>query len=318
MAEGIAAVIIGRNEGERLKRCLASVVGRVDLVIYVDSGSTDGSREAAHALGAEVIELDLTRPFTAARARNAGFHRAMARETPPTFIQFIDGDCELRDGWLEAAADFLEAHPKAAVAAGRLRERFPEASVYNRLCDREWDTPLGEVAACGGIAMMRADAFAAAGGFDEGLIAGEEPELCLRLRRAGWQIWRLSDEMAWHDAAMTRFGQWWRRATRAGHTYVEGWVMHGAAPERHGVVETRRALAWGLVLPLTIGIGTAIHPATLVLVLAYPAQIIRLARREGLPWAFFNTLAKFAETRGIISYGLDRLRGINPRLIEYK
>ncbi|MEM9736625.1 MAG: glycosyltransferase, partial [Pseudomonadota bacterium] len=109
MAEGIAAVIIGRNEGERLERCLASVVGRVDLVIYVDSGSTDGSREVARAQGAEVIELDLTRPFTAARARNAGFHRAMARETAPTLIQFIDGDCELRDGWLEAAADFLKA-----------------------------------------------------------------------------------------------------------------------------------------------------------------------------------------------------------------
>lgn len=194
-APAIAAVVIGRNEGERLIRCLRSLQGQVQQLIYVDSGSTDGSAAAARDLGAEVVDLDLSRPFTAARARNAGL---AALSSGIELVQFADGDCELDPGWIGAAADFMQTHPRAAAVCGRRRERFPEASVYNRLCDAEWNTPVGEATACGGDAMMRVAAVYTAGGYREGLIAGEEPELCLRLRRAGWQVWRLDAEMTLH------------------------------------------------------------------------------------------------------------------------
>jgi GT2 family glycosyltransferase len=171
--------------------------------VYVDSGSTDGSAAAAERLGAFVINLDLTRPFTAARARNEGFTALKALKPDIRFAQFIDGDCMLAQGWLDAAIAFMKQRNDVAVVSGRLRERRPTASVYNQLCDFEWDTPIGEAVACGGNALVRADAFEAAGGFKPQMIAGEEPELCLRLRERGWRIWRLEAEMGLHDAAMT-------------------------------------------------------------------------------------------------------------------
>ncbi|WP_245866511.1 glycosyltransferase family 2 protein, partial [Oceaniglobus roseus] len=299
----VAAVVIGRNEGARLLACLDSLAGRVVRIVYVDSGSTDGSAGAARARGAEVVDLDLSQPFTAARARNAGLARLDPADTP--LVQLLDGDCALRDGWLDRATAFLDARPEVAVVCGRRRERFPGASVYNRLCDAEWDTPVGAATACGGDALVRLAALRAVGGFDDTLIAGEEPDLCLRLRRAGWTVWRLDAEMTWHDAAIHRLGQWWKRSRRAGHAFAEGAARHGAGPERHWVRESRRALAWGCALPLAALAAALVSPLGLLLLLAYPAQILRLARRGGFTrhaWqaAALSVLGKFAEAQGAL------------------
>jgi GT2 family glycosyltransferase len=325
MAEGtrIAVVVIGRNEGDRLLGCLASVPSLVTRVIYVDSGSTDGSVAAAQAAGADIVQLDTAVPFTAARARNAGF-AALADGTRVDLVQFVDGDCEIQPGWIAAARDFLVQIPQAAVVCGRRRERHPDASVYNRLCDTEWDTPVGNTLACGGDAMMRATVLDGVCGFDPTLIAGEEPELCLRIRKAGWQVWRIDHEMTLHDAAMTRFGQWWKRARRSGHASAEGAAMHGRTPERHGVATMRRALMWGIALPLVVLLGALITPWALLLLLAYPAQVVRLARRGGMArrqsWedAFFLTLGKFPEALGALEYGWRRITAQKMTLIEYK
>jgi len=314
----IAAVVIGRNEGVRLERCLASLQGCVAPVIYVDSGSTDGSVAAARATGAEVIELDMNIPFTAARARNAGLAYLAAYEEAE-FVQVIDGDCELQPDWTDKAVRFMAARDDAAMVAGRLRERFADATVWNRLADAEWDTPVGEVAAAGGIAVLRRAAVAEVGGYRESLIAGEEPELCLRLRRAGWTIWRLDAEMAWHDIAMTRLSQWWRRMRRHGHAIAEGAFMHGSGPEAYCIRETRRALIWGAVLPLVTVLGLFISPVALLLLLAWPLQVLRLLLR-GEPWAraFFLTLGKLPEAQGILRFYYLRLRRAAPQIIEYK
>ncbi len=316
----LAAVVIGRNEGARLAACLDSLAAEgLTRVIYVDSGSTDGSPALAATRGARVVALDMAQPFTAARARNAGL--AALTDAPPHYVQLIDGDCTLAPGWLDAAAAFLDANPAVAIVAGRRRERAPDLSPYNRLCDREWNTPIGEATACGGDALVRPNALQQVGGFDPTLIAGEEPDLCLRLRRAGWRIWRIDAEMALHDAAMTRFSQFWTRARRAGHAYAEGAARYGAAPERHFVRETRRALIWGLGLPAFTVLATLIAgPVGLALLAAYPLQVARLARRDGLSrpaWeaAALLTIAKFAETQGILGYHLRRRPA---RLIEYK
>lgn len=315
----IAAVAIGRNEGERLVRCLDSLrAAGLRRIVYVDSGSTDDSVAQALARGATVVRLDLATPFTAARARNAGV-AALAGDQPD-YVQFIDGDCVLNPGWLGQAARFLDQTPQAAVACGRLREIAPEASLYNRMIDHEWNTPVGQTKACGGIALIRTGPFHAAGGFNPGLIAGEEPELCLRLRRAGWQIWRLDAEMALHDAAMHRFGQWWRRTRRAGYSYALGAALHGRTAERHNMAQTRRALIWGLGIPLAAILGAAlIHPWLLGLLLAWPLQAVRLWRRDGDPVrAAFVTLGKLPEALGVLEFWLGRMTGRDGRLIEYK
>ncbi|MDO8883783.1 MAG: glycosyltransferase [Pseudotabrizicola sp.] len=312
----VDAVVIGRNEGDRLVACLSALRGRVRRVVYVDSGSTDASVAVAQGLGAKVIILDMDRPFTAARARNAGL-LALA-ETPPTFVQFVDGDCVLDPGWLPAAIEAFSLHPTAVVVCGRRRERFPEASAYNAMADREWNTPVGEAKACGGDALMRFAPVLAAGGYRDDLIAGEEPELCLRLRRAGGTVWRIDAEMTLHDAALVRFGQWWKRMVRSGHAFAEGAELHGAGPERHWVVENRRALKWGVAGPLIVIIAGLFHPAGWALALAYPAQVLRLSRRGGWTWALLTVAGRFAEATGALGFYLGQAFGRRRKLIEYK
>jgi glycosyltransferase involved in cell wall biosynthesis len=311
----VDAVIIGRNEGARLVACLQSVAGQVRQMVYVDSGSTDGSVGAAQATGAMVVPLDPAQPFTAARARNAG----LARLTGAEFALFIDGDCVLQPGFVGAALAAFQDHPAAVVVCGRRREMHPDASVYNRLCDAEWNTPIGPARACGGDALIRVAPLQAAGGYRASLIAGEEPELCLRLRARGGQVWRIDADMTRHDAGLLRFGQWWRRSLRAGHAYAEGAFLHGAGPERHWVAETRRALAWGLGLPVvTIAAGLA-HPAGWLLGLAYPAQVGRLALRDrDAKGAVLSVIGKFAESLGILRFHAGRLAGRRRGLIEYR
>lgn len=317
----ISAIVIGRNEGARLVACLDSLGqgAALDRIVYVDSGSTDGSVAAATAAGAQVVILETEQSFTAARARNAGI-AALGQDGPvPELVQFVDGDCQLDPAWITKAVDFLTQTPKAAVVCGRRRERFPEASVYNRLCDAEWDTPIGEAKACGGDALIRWEALQDVGGYNAALIAGEEPEMCLRLRRAGWQIWRINAAMTLHDAAMTRFGQFWKRARRSGFARAEGAAMYGRAPERHGVLEKRRALIWGLALPVGILLVAVLFgPWWLLALGVYPAQVIRLSRRIGFERALFLTLGKFAETAGILEYHWRQRKGGSAKLIEYK
>ncbi|MGB5958046.1 glycosyltransferase family 2 protein [Pseudomonas sp.] len=325
MATVIGVVVIGRNEGSRLERCLRSLLQEADKVMYVDSGSTDGSLQLARSLGVEVLALDMGVPFTAARARNEGF-AALQRLLPSMrLVQFVDGDCEVDTGWLATAQAFLADQPQVAVVCGRRRERFPQRSVYNLLCDLEWDTPIGEAKACGGDALMRVDAFVAVGGFRPDLIAGEEPELCVRLRANGWKVWRLDAEMTLHDAAMTRFSQWWRRSLRAGHAYAEGAYLHGRAPERHWLRESRRAWLWGLGIPVaTVAACLLLGGWGLLLLLIYPLQAIRLARRGGKStrenWlqAVFLVLGKFPEMLGQLKFLWHRFATGKSALIEYK
>ncbi len=324
----LGVVAIGRNEGARLERCLASVVGRAAATVYVDSGSTDTSVELARRLGADVVALDLTTPFTAARARNEGFARLVQILPDVELVQFVDGDCEVDAAWLPTGAAALAAEAEPAVVCGRRRERNPGATVFNRLCDLEWDTPVGEAAACGGDALIRVAAFREVGGFDATLIAGEEPELCVRLRGRGWKIRRLPVEMTLHDAARTRFGQWWRRAVRAGHAYAEGAALHGDPPERHWVREVRSNWLWGVAVPL-VAVGLA-WPTTGWSLLLFAGFVVLAWRvwqhgrrrawpaADALAYALFAVLGKFPMAVGQLQFVVSRALGRQSRLIEYK
>lgn len=325
LAKAFGVVAIGRNEGDRLRRCLESALAANPAVVYVDSGSQDDSVNMARALGVEVVELDMSVPFTAARARNEGYARLCKVVNDLEYVQFVDGDCEIVPGWLEKAQAFLEEHEEIAVVCGRCRERYPQQSIYNMLCDIERDTPVGLAKACGGDAMMRADAFDAVDGFRSDLIAGEEPELCVRLRQQGWRIWRLDAEMTLHDAAMLRFSQWWKRSVRGGFAFAQGAFLHGKPPERHWVKETRRAVFWGIGYPAVVACALLIWGSVAVgLLLAYPLQMLRLALRNEHPnsvkWvvALFMVLVKFPEAGGVAKFHFGRIFRKESSLIEYK
>ena len=325
----IGVVVIGRNEGNRLYHCLLSVVGEGITIVYVDSGSTDGSVALARSLSVHVVDLDLSIPFTAARARNAGFEYVLQVEPNIEFVQFIDGDCLLVEGWLERAVVELVSQPYVVVVCGRRREEFPANSIYNRLCDIEWDTPVGEAKACGGDAIMRISALKQASGFNPTLIAGEEPELCVRLRQAGGKILRINAEMTMHDAQITRFGQWWKRSLRGGHAYAEGSWLHGRSPEQHCVKESRSIWFWGLLLPL---VAIATTPLTfgvsiLLVLTAYVLLIYKVYKNtlqrgfqseDALLYSLFCVLGKFPQVQGQIQFHISRLLKRQRTLVEYK
>ncbi len=325
----VAVVVIGRNEGARLARCLGSLAGRGAEVVYVDSGSSDGSPELARRLGARVLPLDPARPFTAARGRNEGFALALRLDPPPELVQFVDGDCEVAPGWLERAARALDEAPGLAAVAGRIHEVEADRSIYNRLTELGWQQDLpGEVDYTGGNAMLRVRAFAEVGGFSETLIAGEEPELCLRLRRRGWRIRLLDHEMVLHDVAMLRFGQWWRRTRRTGWAYAEGAWLHGRGPERHWVKKALSVAFWGLAVPLAAAaLAWPTRGWSLLLLLGWPLlgwRVWRHARRRGTPagqarlLAAFTVLGKLAQATGELQFAAARLRRRGGRVVDWR
>lgn len=325
----VGIVAIGRNEGDRLKRCLESSVAQTDQVVYVDSGSTDDSVAFAESIGVEVVNLDTSIPFTAARARNEGIARLVERWNDVEFVHVLDGDCEFQEGWIQIAYDFICAHEKVAVVCGRRRERHPEDSKYNRMCDLEWDTPIGQARSCGGDALFLLKAFDEVGGYNPSVIAGEEPELCVRLRGKGYTVHRLDHEMTLHDASMTRFSQYWKRAKRAGHAYAQGADMHGAPPERHNVKQTRSAIVWGLIFPIvaialawwTLGISIVVY----ILMVCLQGWRIRSgqlkigrSKADASLLGFYIMIAKHAQASGVVLYWYRKLLKKQATLIEYK
>lgn len=332
--EGLGIVAIGRNEGERLRLCLQSIRGLECPTIYVDSNSSDGSVRLARELGVSVLELDPSMPCSAARARQEGF-RALLNEHPELeFVFFVDGDCQVEARWPVKAVEYLAEHDEVAAVCGRRREQRPELSVYNRLCDLEWDTPIGEAAAVGGDAVYRVAAYKEAGGFDPTVPAGEEPELCKRIRDRGWKIWRLDAEMTCHDAAMTRFGQWWMRQIRTGYA--------GHDVERRfgiGIFDRiiKSAWFWGgcfpllaLVVAMVLSVLTTWTWAWSVLTIAavvFCLQMLRIGWRKkketgswwvGLEFGFFTMAAKLPILLGVLRQIFESFRGKQARIVEYK
>lgn len=317
--DDVGVVVIGRNEGPRLLQCLRSVEEFRSRAVYVDSGSSDDSTAIARAHGFSVVSLDPGPPFTAARARNAGLAYLLESYRGLRFVQFLDGDCLLQTNWILIGTDFLERDPQIAVVFGRRRELYPERSTFNALCDDEWDGAAGEVRECGGDILARVDALRMAGGYCEHLIAGEEPEMCVRLRALGLRIWRLSEEMSLHDANLLTLRQWWRRTARAGHAYMQVYLIHRTS--RHTIWGRNliRAFFWSMLLPATATATIFIHPGIAAIGFVYPLQLIRLKRRQK-SWAqaLYSLLGKFAEAQGALHFLGRRMAGERPILIEYK
>lgn len=322
-------VVIGRNEGERLTFCLKSAAASRCRVVYVDSGSTDDSVEIARQLGALVVELPASAPFTAARARNAGFAALTASDPEVELVQFVDGDCELDPEWISHAASHLTLNGRTAAVCGRRRERNRDASPYHRVIDLEWDTPVGFAEEFGGDVMLRAEVFQAVGGYDSSLIAGEDPDLARRIRAAGWAVARLPHEMTLHDAGISRFSQWWRRSVRSGYAYAEAAWRHRRSLDRYRLRETLSMLGWGLALPALAALfAPATHGLSLVTYVALLAALslriwIRRVARGNSPadaalYAAACLTGKFAGSWGAVRFAATRAMQRGGGIIEYK
>ncbi len=323
-------VVIGRNEGERLKAGLHAIAKLCpdSPVVYVDSGSTDDSVAFVTSIGMRVVELDLSIPFTAARARNAGFDTLIKLHPGLRYVQFMDGDCELLPGWVETAVAALEDHKKNAVVSGRRLEKFPRASIYNTLMDIEWNTPVGETLAVLGDMCVKVAVFKEINGFNERIIAAEDDDLCLRARRAGYRIYRLDAEMSRHDANIMHLSQWYRRSRRGGHGYANINHLHGAGPDKYFRRELVSVAVWGGCVPLAFSFFLLVNPPVAVLIfLLYALFIAKTVGRRlkmgdslnvALAYGVLIFTGKVPELMGVFQYWKNRLLARKHQLIEYK
>lgn len=327
----VSVVVIGRNEGARLERCLRSVEaadwrGVNHEVIYVDSHSVDGSPARAAALGARVLSLGDVKPCAAA-ARNIGWRAALA-----PLVLFLDGDTELHPAFVQRAGAVLLSDARLAGVWGHRRESRPQQSIYTRVLDLDWVFAPGRVDYFGGDVLVRREALAQAGGFDDAQVAGEEPELCRRLRALGWEIEHIDAPMTRHDLAITTARAWWTRAERAGLAYaqVADRFKHTEDPlwqreARRNVVHAGALLA---LPPLALLLLVLQPLAAAALALAVLGLWARSARRcrwkcpdePGLAWAYaaHSHLQQLPILAGQWRWWRLQRRRVAPTLIEYK
>jgi len=314
----LGIVVIGRNEGERLNKCLDSVMIQDISVVYVDSDSYDGSADYAHSLGVDVVRLSPDKAMSAARARNAGFKRITQINSELKYIHFIDADCELDPHWLNEAAASLSKNENIVSVCGRLREKDVKSSVFTRLCDMSWYIAPGEIASCGGIATMKVSLFEELGGFDPNLIAGEEAEFYSRAKEAGYKVYCLDVEMGTHDSAMLSFSQWWIRTVRTGFVY--------ASEAKKGGGKLNGIIFWASILPVIIVLCSFKGPLGALVAFLYPLQILRIALKLDIPYSFqsklleatFCVVGKFPQFLGVMKYHINRVIRKKVNIIEYK
>ena len=321
-------VVIGRNEGERLRRSLTSAVASGCPVVYVDSRSTDDSVMVAKELGAEVVELDVAAKLSAALARHTGALAMMAAHPAVQYLQFIDGDCVLSSGWIERSVAALDADISLVAVCGFRREAEPRRNVFHRVVSIEWQLGgVGDVDAFGGDVMIRASAYRAAGGYNPTVVAGEDPDLSSRLRSGGGRLERLDGIATTHDIAMHSVKQWWKRAERGGYGGALVADLHRHT-DRLYWHETKRSLLWGGVAPLVALVALRFTRIPLLLVAAkYALSTVRAARGatghdlrfiDRAAWGVSCVAAGVPGAIGAARYLLEARRGRQPHIIEYK
>ncbi|MFL0810260.1 MAG: glycosyltransferase [Agarilytica sp.] len=325
----VGFIAIGRNEGERLQIALKAIKQHYSdsPVVYVDSGSTDNSVEFAASIGVDVVELDMSIPFTAARARNAGFEQLLKQFSDLTYIQFLDGDCEVLSGWVEAGLQTLE-DPKIGIASGRRAERYPDASIYNTLMDMEWNSPVGEIMGVPGDILIEVELFKKLEGFNPALIAGEDFDLCLRAKELGFITYRVDAPMSMHDANIMHFSQWYKRAKRGGHAWANLYHIHYHTAAHHFRRKIFGILFYALLLPFALIFFANVRPAlAVVLIIGFLLMVSRSvvkrllagdAIKLALGYSALSYIAKFPELLGMYEYWKVILRKQRHTLIEYK
>lgn len=327
----LSIVVIGRNEGERLLRCLESLrpltaAFETVEVIYVDSDSRDASPDRAAEWGATVLSVHPEQPC-AAIGRNAGWRAARA-----PMILFLDGDTLLESGFVERGLDSFR-DPAVAVVWGHRRESHPERSLYNRVLDLDWIYPAGPSDFCGGDALIRRSVLEEVGGFEEDLIAGEEPDLCHRIRSRGYVILHIDQPMTLHDLDITCWPAYWRRAVRAGYAYAEvsQRLKHSGFPlwlrdaRRNWIMSCVFTLMAVSAVVTGVFTGSAWPVALLFLLFlllslrsAYKARWKSGNRWTLVCYGIHSHLQQIPITVGQIRYWRDRFRGRHGLLIEYK
>lgn len=333
--ERTGIVIIGRNEAHHLEWSLRSVLHEGLPCVYADCLSRDASLPIARKLKIPVVMVS-GEMLTAAKARNTGFNCLTAQFPSLEYIQFLDGDCQLKANWIATAVKILDENPRLAAISGILEERYPHAGLFHRLAAIEWHLAFQAPHRCGGVTLFRASALRDADGFNDVIRAGEEPELCHRLRQRGWEFKKVELPMATHDLGHASWRTWCRRQMRNGGGALQVYRLHAHEPQPLLRSYLFSIALWTLAGPLTaliatVAAGLAVGFAAGLIVLmaaclGYVWQAWRIrayVRRHGignsaLVYSCMALAGKFPELLGVLFYTFEeRFKG-KPSLLSQK
>jgi GT2 family glycosyltransferase len=312
----LGIVVIGRNEGHHLASCINSL-SKSYPIIYIDSSSEDDSVGIAQKLGIDVVSLNGSSLLCAARGRNEGFIKLTKQYPKIDYIQFVDGDTAIAPGWLEKAQKKLDEQKDITIIAGDLREKDHSNSIFKELSAMEWEQGSGEVPACGGNCMVRADDFRKAKGYDATLPAGEDIDFCFRIRLEGGKVFHLAEMMGTHDSAIDTFMKFWNRSKRTGHAYQQVSRLHASDPDKLFRRENISNWIFGGIIPLlSLVLIPFTHGWSLLLFLIYPLMVLRIylrsirhwSSRQSLIYGLACMLSKFPGFIGACQYLLEQKR----------
>jgi len=250
----VSVVLIAKNQDWNSRRLIESILqgnGSYELldVILVDSASSDSTIEFAQEYPIDVLRLRPDQILTPAAGRYVGYKRARGE-----FILFVDGDMELCHGWLGDALSMMQTDCTVGVATGQIVDVSPgETKPRVENVER---SGCKNVSYCGGAALYRRSVLESVGVFNPYLYSEEEPELCLRIRHAGYRIVELQRTVVFHYSTPTSaFGTLvarWRRNLYLGAgqniRYLLGTPLLWLYLKERG---------WGCVPALTIAAGLA-------------------------------------------------------------
>ncbi len=279
MSLQVSIVVIGRNEGAHVARAIRSArreaqgAGLRAEVLYVDSGSTDGSPMLAIAAGARTHVLPRT-TSNAAKARNRGAELARGR-----WVHFVDGDMTLCPRWLGTAVERAERAGLDALG-GRIVERLQGASLWSRAFGLDWCADGHRTGSLGGAALWKRSSFLRLGGFDEELEVGEDPDLYRRALAEGLRVETLARDMVLHELGLRDVRDWWRRAVAVGRSAA---IVGTRFQDRRLMLQR---FAFPLLVAVAVTGALLVDPRLLVLPLtACLALLLRrflLDRRSGM------------------------------------
>ena len=261
---GVDVVVVAYRSVATLAACIGSTDGLPNrgALVVVDHGD-DASAHLAEAFGATVLRNPANPGF------GAGQNQGVTRGSAP-YVLLLNPDAELRPVAVAGGVALLEREPDVAAVQGAIlgRDDAPERSAGQALSPvhlvgravaakalLRWtvvrravrvlpglrDTVDRQVVAARDVdslaataVLVRRAAYEAIGGFDEGyFLYGEDADLCMRLRRAGWRIVALPEtwathasgassgswvrrELAWWEGTLTYAWRWWGPVGRAG------------------------------------------------------------------------------------------------------
>jgi cellulose synthase/poly-beta-1,6-N-acetylglucosamine synthase-like glycosyltransferase len=231
----------------------------------------------------------------------------------------MDADTILDPMWFQKALPALMDNTIAV--CGHRRERFPEKNIYHMLTDMEWHYEVGPCRYFGGEVLIKREALEKTGGFDENLVAGEDPELSYRIRQHGWQIMRMDIPMTTHDIHMTTFRQYLKRAYRSGHAYAEIGTRFMKNREKLWLRELIRISAKALIPVLLIlagilldypWVGIILGALTLCkpfLRLPRLKQTFKTSWKKALLYVCHSIIVVYPQFWGVLRYAWGRVIG---------